>query len=91
MTTGVSHDLKTETVVLVDQAARKIYDFAPNRARELAAELRSAAAASGAVLIVATADDGRQVCLGGEADIARGMADDLNRNAHIAQSARLSS
>lgn len=80
---GVSHDPETRTVVLIDQAGRKIYDFAPDRARDLAGELRSAAAAGGAVLIVATADDGRQLRLGGEADIARGMADDLDRNADL--------
>lgn len=67
----------------VDQAAQKIYDFTPHRARELAADLRSAAVAGGAVLIIATADDSRQVRLGGEASIARGMADDLDRNAHL--------
>jgi len=83
MTIGVSHDPETGTVVLVDQAAQKIYDFAPDRARALAADLRSAAAAGGAVLIIATADDGRQLRLGGEAGIARGMADDLDRNADL--------
>lgn len=83
MTIGVSHDPETGTVVLVDQVAQKIYDFAPHRARALAADLRSAAVADGAVLIIATADDGRQLRLGGEASIARGMADDLDRNANL--------
>lgn len=83
MTIGVSHDRETGTVVLVDQEARQIYDFAPDRARALAGELRSAAAAQGAVLIIATADDGRQIRLGGEATVAAGMADDLDRNAGL--------
>jgi len=85
MTIGVSHDPETGTVVLVDQAAQKVYDFARDRARELAADLRSAAAAGGAVLIIATAGDGRQLRLGGEASIARGMADDLDRNADLSE------
>lgn len=83
MTIGVSHDPETGTVVLLDQAAQKIYDFAPDRARALAADLRSAAAAGGAVLIIATADDGCQLRLGGDANVARGMADDLDRNANL--------
>lgn len=85
MTIGVSHDPETGDVVLVDKAARKIYDFAPDRARALAAELRAAAAAGGAVLIVGTANDGQQIRVGGEANDARGMADDLDRNADLAQ------
>lgn len=85
MTVGVSHDPETGAVVLVDKAARKIYDFAPDRARALAADLRAAAAAGGAVLIVATAEDGQQVRLGGEAAVAAGMAADLERNADLAQ------
>lgn len=85
MTVGVSHDPETGAVVLVDKAARKIYDFAPDRARALATDLRAAAAAGGAVLIVATADDGQQMRLGGEAAVATGMAVDLERNADLAQ------
>lgn len=85
MKIGVSHDPDTGDVVLVDKAARKIYDFAPDRARALAADLRATAAAGVAVLIVATADDGRQIRVGGEANDARGMADDLDRNADLAQ------
>ena len=54
---------------------------APDRARMIAAELRAAAQAGGAVLIVATADDGRQVRLGGDATAALGMAEDIERNA----------
>lgn len=85
MTVGVSQDPETGTVVLVDQAAKEIYDFSPDRARALATDLRSAAAAGGAVLVIATADDGRQLRLGGEAGFARGMADDLDRNANLQQ------
>jgi hypothetical protein len=83
MSIGVSHNLDTGKVVLLDQAARKIYDFEPVRARALASDLRAAAFAGGAVLIVATADDGQQVRIGGEADRARAMADDLDRNADL--------
>lgn len=85
MTIGVSHDPETGTVVLVDRTAQQIYDFAPDRACALATRLRSAAAGGGAVLIVATADDGRQLRLGGEAEVACGMADDLDRNASLAK------
>ncbi len=68
---------------LVDRGARKIYDFLPLRAQALAADLRAAASAGGAVLIVATADDGQQLRVGSEADRARAMADDLDRNADL--------
>lgn len=85
MTIGISHDPDTGNVVLVDETARKIYDFVPDRARALAADLRAAAAAGTAVLIVATADDGMQIRVGGEATDARGMADDLDRNADLAR------
>lgn len=67
MTVGVSHDLDTGDVVLVVKAEKATYDFAPDRARAVAAELRAAASAGSAVLIVATADDGRQIRLGGDA------------------------
>lgn len=83
MSIGVSHDPETGTVVLVDRAARKIYDFDPGRARAVASDLRAAALAGGAVLIVATADDGQQLRIGGEADRALAMADDLDRNADL--------
>lgn len=83
MLIGVSHDLDTGKVVLVDQAARKIYDFTPVRAQALASDLRTAANAGGAILIIATADDGQQLRIGGDADRARTMADDLDRNARL--------
>ena len=65
MTIGVSHDPETGDVVLVDKTARKIYDFAPDRARALATDLRAAAAAGTAVLVIATADDGQQLRVSG--------------------------
>lgn len=83
MSIGVSHDLDTGKVVLVDQTARKIYDFDPVKAKALASDLRAAAIAGGAVLIIATADDGQQLRIGGDADRARTMADDLDRNARL--------
>lgn len=85
MTVGVSHDLDSGAVMLVDKAARTIYEFSPERARAVAADLRAAAAAGGAVLIVAEADDGRQVRLGGEAVHALRMAHDLERNADLGE------
>lgn len=88
MSIGVSHDLDTGKVVLVDQAARKIYDFEPGQAQAVASHLRAAASAGGAVLIVATADDGQQLRIGGEADLARAMADDLDRNAGLGEAIR---
>lgn len=44
MTIGVSHDLETGDVVLVDAAAKTIDDFSPSKARKLASKLRAAAA-----------------------------------------------
>lgn len=90
MTIGVSHDLDTGDVVLVAKADQAIYDFAPDRARLVAAELRDAARAEGAVLIVATADDGRQIRLGGNADVAVNMAADIERNADMGQAIKAS-
>ncbi|OJY71323.1 MAG: hypothetical protein BGP16_12185 [Sphingobium sp. 66-54] len=52
MTIGISHDLDTGSVVFVIKADRAIYDFAPDRARLVAADLRLAARAGGAVLVV---------------------------------------
>jgi hypothetical protein len=83
MTIGVSHDLDTGNVVLVDSAARQIYDFSPQRAQQLAAQLRAAAAAEGLVLVIAKADDGRELRIGGTAENAITMADDLDRNADL--------
>ncbi|WP_454885454.1 hypothetical protein [Sphingomonas oryzagri] len=90
MTIGVSHDLDTGDVVLVVKAEQAIYDFAPDRARSVAAELRDAARAAGAVLIVATADDGRQIRLGGDAVVALDMAADIERNADLGQAIKAS-
>ncbi len=90
MTIGVSHDLDTGNVVLVVKADQAIYDFAPNLARSVAAELRSAARAEGAVLIVATADDGRQIRLGGDAAVALNMAADIEHNADLGQAIKAS-
>lgn len=83
MTIGVSHDLDTGDVVLLEKAEKAIYDFAPARARAVAADLRQAARGGGAVLVVATADDGRQVRLGGSAEDALVMATDIDRNADL--------
>jgi hypothetical protein len=88
MTIGVSHDLDTGDVVLVVKAEQAIYDFAPHRARTIAAELRAAARAGGAVLIVATADDGSQIRLGGSAADALAMAADIERNADLGQAVK---
>jgi hypothetical protein len=82
---GVSHYTDTGDVVLVDREAEKVFEFTPVRARNLAAQLRAAAQAGGAVLIVATANDGQQSRIGGEADDAIRMADDLDRNAHLGE------
>ncbi|MDX3911008.1 MAG: hypothetical protein QHC67_14485 [Sphingobium sp.] len=90
MTIGVSHDLDTGDVVLVVKAEQTIYDFAPDRARLVAAELRDAARAGGAVLIVATADDGRQIRLGGDAAVALNMAEDIECNADLGQAIKAS-
>ena len=90
MTVGVSHDLDTGDVVLVVKAEKAIFDFAPDRARAVAAELRAAASAGGAVLIVATADDGRQMRLGGNAATALVMAADIERNANLGEAIRRS-
>lgn len=90
MTIGVSHDLDTGNVVLVVKADQAIYDFAPNLARSVAAELRSAARAEGAVLIVAKADDGRQIRLGGNAAVALNMAADIEHNADLGQAIKAS-
>jgi hypothetical protein len=88
VTIGVSHDLDTGTVVLVVKAERTIYDFSPERARTLADELRQAARAGGSVLIVATAEGGRQIRVGGDAAAALVMAADIDRNAELAQALR---
>jgi hypothetical protein len=44
MIIGVSHDLDTSNVVLVDAAAKTIYDLTPSKAHQLASQLRAAAA-----------------------------------------------
>ncbi len=85
MTVGVSHDLDTGDVVFVVKAEKAIYDFAPDRALAVAAELWTAASTGGAVLIVATADDGRQIRLGGDAASALVMAADIERNASLGE------
>jgi hypothetical protein len=82
---GVSHYTDTGDVVLVDSATQKIYEFTPERARNLAVRLRAAARAGTAVLIVATANDGEQARIGGEAVDAMRMADDLVHNAQLAE------
>lgn len=88
MTIGVSHDLETGDVVLVDAAAKTIDDFSPSKARKLASKLRAAAASGTSVLVIATANNGRQIKLGGTAEHAIGMADDLERNAELAMAIR---
>lgn len=72
-------------MVLVVKSEKAIHDFAPDRARAVAAELRAAASAGDAVLIVPTADDGRQIRLGGDAASALVMAADIKRNASLGQ------
>ena len=84
MTIGVSHDLDTGNVVLVDSIAKAIYDFSPTKAHQLASQLRTAAASGASVLLIATADGGREIQIGGTAEHALGLADDLNRNAELA-------
>lgn len=59
MTIGVSHDLETGNVVLVDATAKTIYDLSPAKAHQLASQLRAAAVSGASVLVVATATDGR--------------------------------
>ncbi len=88
MTIGVSHDLDTGDVVLVDAAANTIYDLSPSKAHQLASQLRAAAASGASVLVIAAADDGRQVRLGGTAEHAISMGDDLDRNAELGMAIR---
>lgn len=88
MTIGVSHDLDTGNVVLVDATAKTVYDFSPSKAHQLAAQLRTAAASGTSVLVVGTADDGRQVRIGGTAEHAIAMGEDLDRNAELAMAIR---
>ncbi len=82
---GVSHDRDTGEIVLIDSGAKKIYEFTPNKARNLAVQLRTAARAGAAILIVATANHGEQARIGGEADDAIRMADDIERNAQLGE------
>jgi hypothetical protein len=88
MAIGVSHDLDTGNVVLVDAAAKTIYDLSPSKAHQLASQLRAAAASGASVLVIATANDGRQVRLGGTAEHAIGVVDDLDRHAELAMAVR---
>lgn len=88
MNIGVSHNLDTGNVVLVDTAAKTVYDFSPSKAHQLAAQLRTAAANGTSVLVVATADDGREVRIGGSAEHAIGMGEYLDRNAELAMAIR---
>ena len=88
MTIGVSHDLDTGDVVLVDAASQTIYDLSPSKAHQLASQLRTAAKSGASVLVIATANDGRQVRLGGTAEHAINMGDDLDRNAELAMAIR---
>jgi hypothetical protein len=83
MTIGVTHDLETGNVVLIDAAAQTTYDLSPSKGHQLASQLRAAAASGQLVLIVATAEDGRQVRIGGAAAHAMTMSDDLDRNAEL--------
>ncbi len=88
MTIGVSHDLDTGNVVLVDAAAQTIYDLSPSKAHQLASQLRAAAVSGASVLVIAIAGDGRQVRIGGTAEHAIGMGEDLDRNAKLAMAIR---
>lgn len=88
MTIGVSHDLDTGNVVLVDATAQTVYDLSPSKAHQLASQLRAAAASGASVFVIATANDGRQVRIGGTAEHAIGMGDDLDRNAELAMVVR---
>jgi hypothetical protein len=88
MTIGVSHDPGTGNVVLIDAAAQKIYDFSPRKAEQLASQLRSAAVARGSILLVAKADDGGELKIGGTAEQAILMADDLDRNAELVRAGK---
>ena len=83
MTIGVSHDPETGTVVLVDRVAQEIYDFAPHRARVLAADLRSAAVAVGAVLIIGPPTTAANFDWAVKRALHGGMADALDRNADL--------
>ena len=88
MTIGVSHDPETGTVVLVDAAEKKIYDFSPSKAHQVAAQLRAAAASGASAFVIATANDGRQMRIGGTTEHAIAMGDDLDRNAELAMAIR---
>jgi hypothetical protein len=83
MTIGVSHDLDTGNVVLIDAAAQTTYELTPSKAHQLASKLRAAAASGQLILVVADAEDGRQVRIGGAAADAMVMGDDLDRNAEL--------
>jgi hypothetical protein len=88
MTIGISHDPETGAVVLVDTAEKQVYDFSPPKAHQLAAQRRAAAASGASAFVIATADDGRQLRIGGTGEHAIAMGDDLDRLAELAMAIR---
>jgi hypothetical protein len=67
----------------VGQGEKTVYDLSPSKDYQPASQFRVAAASRASVLVVATANDGRQVRLGGTAEHAIAMAGDLDRTAEL--------
>jgi GTPase len=89
VTLGISHDLDTGCVVLIDSLTQTMYEFSPARAHQLAAQLRISASSGNSVFVVGVADDGREFKVGGSAEIAAATADDIDRNADLGMTIRV--